>query len=383
MSGSTPDTRTECICLPRHRQRDGRLFSVLSLTLSGRRVWFNMAEGLFNQPFVYCNLCHRPSTKENPLNLTSCAHTLCSQHLNQSTCPVCGTGDILAIKLVEAKELPQEIKSLFLPTPAVLENLYNASQFQMTGLTNQCQYFQEQCIKLREKCARQRQLLYQAKEELDAVTGLRARIAELEAIVARGSIQNSHAKSTSSPMFTALKPPTTVDLTTEDHLQKGNQHFFLQKLKASSSLKTQMHHRQLPQNQSQTSSSSFGESFGNSGAVAESTQIEDFSLSPAKVPIVVDANSGMAGGIEKCQKEQSQFPTALDKLRIVKRNHTFNSNTRSFSRGNQGLTSHTRSSSTSQTQTALLMRRGTTSQGGAGPDMLASKGASNKFRRMK
>lgn len=349
-----------------------------------------MPEGLFDQPFVYCGVCHKHSTKEEPLYLTSCAHTLCLQHLNNTICPICGTRDILVIKLVETKQLPEDIRILFQPIPAVLENLYNVSQFQITGLVNQCQYYQENCIKLREKCARQRQLLYQAKEELDAVAKLKSRIAELEASLARRS---GHMNSSGSSVFTAMKPPDTVDLTGDDHVLQRDEQSFIQKLKTSSSLRNKL---QQPLKR-QTSASVFDRSFNDNEAIAESTQLDRFISTPSTLsgkkycssPIVDPLTKASTAvrtdtrGSEDSKKGQSQFPSALDKLRIVKRNHTFNNTAGSFSRGSQGLTPHMRSSNNMQTQTGLLMRRNTSGQPNSNSEGLATAGTSKKFRRIR
>lgn len=220
-----------------------------------------MNSQLFEQSFVYCNICHRRHSNGDPLRLTSCAHILCSLHVNNNNiCPVCNTRDISVIKLEADKNLPNDVTSFFEPLPNLLETIYNVSQFQQQALVNQIQYYQTHCVKLREKVARQQQLLYKAKQELDGVTQLKNRITDLELqltqvnmnsnnnnnyrshsqVVAKFfdtkgsnklSITNFDNKSSSS-----LQPPMTVDLTMDDsnHDDSGN---FLSKLKKTASLR--------------------------------------------------------------------------------------------------------------------------------------------------
>lgn len=350
--------------------------------------------GLFDQPFVYCGVCHKPATIEEPLYLTSCAHTLCLQHLSDTVCTLCGTRDILVIKLVESKQLPEDIRILFEPIPAVLENLYNVSQFQITGLVNQCQYYQEHCIKLQEKCARQRKLLYQAKGELDAVAKLKSRIAELEAVLGkrRNAMIDSH--SSGSSVFTVIKPPDTVDLTAED-----NEQTFLKKLKTSSSLRNKLQHRHHSPSTRRASTSVLDWQFSDNKAIAESTQLgsflstpdsfsgEKYRSSPTIDPPPTSLTAIGAGENntrnEELKKVQSKFPSALEKLRIVKRNHTITNAAGSRSRGSQGLTPQMRSSNGVQTQTGLLMRRNTSGQNAVSSEGPATKGTNNKFRRIR
>lgn len=362
-----------------------------------------MSEGLFNQPFVYCGVCHRQSNREDPLHLTSCAHTLCSEHLNTSQCPICQSRDVMAIKLLDNKQLPQDIRNLFQPMSTLLENLYNVSQFQSNGLINQCQYYQEHCIQLREKCARQRQLLFQAKQELDSVARLKDRIAELEAALARYAVSSGRGRSTESSVFTPLKPPDTVDLTADgadDVAAQRDEQSFLRKLKSSSSLRHKLQ-RQMqiqPLKGLPRSHDLVEKTFASDGAIAESTQLSGSAStagdhygrrfnssfvqegSRKSEPVVVansDHSTKRSGTLV-----QSQFPSALNKLRIVKRNHTYN-NPIATSRGTQGLTPHMRSSSNVQTQTGLLMRSNTSRQRSAGSETLAGKGTNNRFRRIR
>ncbi|CAR26554.1 hypothetical protein ZYGR_0H03710 [Zygosaccharomyces rouxii] len=323
-----------------------------------------MPPSLFDQQFVHCGVCHRQSSQEDPLYLTSCAHTVCSQHMNVKICPICHISDILVIKLAESKQLPDEIKMLFQPIPSLLENLHNVSQFQITGMINQCHYYQDLCEKLKEKCARQRQLLFQAKQELDSVAHLKSRIAELES-----QLQLQSTPSTSA-VFSGLRPnhraPDTVDLTLEDNKEES----FIRKLKTTNSLRNKRHTVEVP-NSNDSSNSSI------SNIMAESTQVDKLT-DPSEIT-------------SKKSSDLSQFsnnlPHALNKLRIVKRNHTLNNNSNATtSRGHQGLVTHMRSSSSSnsgmraQTQTNLLMRRNTTSRAPIGN----SQGTNNnKFRRVR
>lgn len=330
-----------------------------------------MPTGLFDQPFVHCGVCHRGSSPEDPLYLTSCAHTLCSQHMNAKFCPICQINDILVIKLTETKQLPDEIKMLFQPIPSLLENLHNVSQFQITGMVNQCHYYQDVCEKLKEKCSRQRQLLYQAKQELDSVAQLKSRITELEA-----QLQSQSTTSTSS-VFSGLRTnyraTDTVDLTMDEN--SNQEESFIRKLKTTNLLRNKRHMVDLPNSDGNSDSSI-------SDIMAESTQL-DKQEAPRK------RSSDLSNF-------SNNLPQALNKLRIVKRNHTFNNangNKATSSKGHQGLVTHMRSSSSSnstattntnmraQTQTNLLMRRNTISRGPIGSSQRSN--SSNKFRRIR
>ncbi|CAB4256166.1 similar to Saccharomyces cerevisiae YLR394W CST9 SUMO E3 ligase [Maudiozyma barnettii] len=209
-----------------------------------------MNSHLFEQNFVYCNVCHRRHSHGDPLNLTSCAHILCSLHVeNKHTCPVCDTDDISIIKLAVDKNLPPDVISFFEPLPNLLETIYNVSQFQQQALVNQIQYYQTHCVKLREKVARQQQLLYKAKQELDGVSKLRNRIIDLESQLKHNNTnsqgiskffdsRNSHKASTSYGDDHNIQPPMTVDLTMDDSENDGNT--FLSKLKKKSSIRNHM-----------------------------------------------------------------------------------------------------------------------------------------------
>lgn len=358
----------------------------------------SMSDELFNQPFVYCGICHRQSSREDPLHLTSCAHILCSEHLNTAACPICKNKDVMAVRLVESKQLPQDIRDLFQPMSTLLENLYIVSQFQSSSLMNQCHYYQEHCIKLREKCARQRQLLYQAKHELDSVARLKSRVADLEAMLAKRGDSSSRFKSNETSVFTTLKRPDTIDLTTEagDGIAaQQDEHSFLRKLKNSSPLRNKLQ-RQIPLKAMSRSSEVVEKTFSADGAIAESTQLNGTSTpgdhygKPSNSSLIEGRSNrnsavisnGELGAKKTNAMSQSQFPSALNKLRIVKRNHTFN-NVIGASRGHQCFNPHMTSSSSMQTQTGLLMRTNTSRQKSSGSESLIGKGTNNKFRRIK
>lgn len=217
-----------------------------------------MSDNAFNQFFVFCSVCHQRSSTGSPLLLSSCAHLLCSKHFPQdSTCPVCQTKDISTIKLLETKSLPGDVKIFFEPLPNILENIYNVSLFQMNGLNEQVLYYQQHCIKLREKVARQQQLLYQAKNELDNIPALKQKIQLLEETIqqyrvrsknsSKGGIQGIQEQ---SPFFqkkaksifhsASREPPPTVDLTTDNDSNdyEEQQQRFVSKLKQNSSWNT-------------------------------------------------------------------------------------------------------------------------------------------------
>lgn len=170
-----------------------------------------MSDALFDKNFVFCSICHQRAATGNPLILTSCAHILCDKHLSMDNiCPICKTNDISTVRLVEQQTLPKDVKLFFQPLPTLIENIYNISIFQINGLNEQIHYYQSHCIKLREKVARQQQLLYQAKNELDKIPLLKQKIQYLE-----DSIQ-----SITRNVSTTNKNKTPV---TKDHL-KGSKH---------------------------------------------------------------------------------------------------------------------------------------------------------------
>ncbi|CAI4047334.1 hypothetical protein N7582_004057 [Saccharomyces uvarum] len=273
-----------------------------------------MSDSIFEQPFVYCGVCHRRTSHGDPLRLTSCAHILCSQHspMTSKVCPICHSNDISIIKLVESKQLPTDIRIFFEPLPPLLESLYNVSQFQLKGLSNQCQYYQNHCLKLREKCARQQQLLYQAKVELDSMAGLKKRIQELETVLKHSNMSpmSMGIMSTKNKHQSHYQPPPTVDLTIDDNsLEEFEAKSFIQKLKKNSSLRNTAknnndsttpsinHHvnknqslyietLKNPSNNSIASpdlNPSANHNLPNISTIAESTNVNRFSYSPVHV----------------------------------------------------------------------------------------------------
>lgn len=273
-----------------------------------------MSDSIFEQPFVYCGVCHRRTSHGDPLRLTSCAHILCSQHspLTSKVCPICNSSDISIIKLIESKQLPNDIKIFFEPLPPLLESLYNVSQFQFRGLSNQCQYYQNHCLKLREKCARQQQLLYQAKIELDSMAALKKRIQELETVVRHNNVSSTSLSmlSTKNNHQSHYQPPPTVDLTVDDNsLEEFEAKSFIKKLKRSSSLRNSSKHNngtvtpsasaRVNKNQSlymetlnrQNKNSipspnpnqNINNNLPNISTIAESTNLNRFSCSPVRV----------------------------------------------------------------------------------------------------
>lgn len=230
-----------------------------------------MPETVFDQNFVFCSVCHQRSSTGNPLMLTSCAHTLCDKHLSpDNICVVCQTRDISTIKLNDPRTLPNDVKLFFEPLPNILETIYNVSLFQINGLNEQVQYYQVHCIKLREKVARQQQLLYQAKKELDTIPLLKEKIQSLETSIQSltSKSQNSwnsygrnngydnvfdkthffQRKSNSS--FSSgvnnrsnsnLPPPPTVDLTLDSDEYNEQQHFINKLKQTTTTLRNNTH----------------------------------------------------------------------------------------------------------------------------------------------
>ncbi|CAL9733732.1 chromosome stability protein 9 [Monosporozyma servazzii] len=215
-----------------------------------------MSESVFSQNFVFCSVCHQRSSTVSPLMLTSCAHTLCNKHLSQTNvCPICNNKNISTIKLLDERTLPTDVKLFFEPLPNVLESIYNVSLFQINGLNEQVQYYQSHCIKLREKVARQQQLLYQAKNELDTIPVLKQKVQFLEETLksfnSSRSVRSNRNKSltTSSretPFFqrklntsftsSNKEPPPTVDLTLDSD-EYNEQQQFISKLKQTTTLR--------------------------------------------------------------------------------------------------------------------------------------------------
>lgn len=232
-----------------------------------------MSDSIFEQNFVFCAICHQKAATGNPLILTSCAHILCDKHFPKNDiCPICKTNDFSTISLTDEQTLPNDVKIFFQPLPTLLESIYNASIFQINGLNEQVYYYQSHCIKLREKVARQQQLLYQAKNELDRIPLLKQKIQKLEDSVesltrnitntsknetpVNGSNvngtkykissffnkkSNSSFGLTSKNSYTQAQPPPTVDLTIDSDDYDEQQQQFISKLKQSQNLR---HHGQ-------------------------------------------------------------------------------------------------------------------------------------------
>lgn len=299
-----------------------------------------------NQPFVHCGVCHVSytgfSSSQPDFWLTSCAHILCTQHIGgdmlspkdltklKLKCPICHVENVSVLPLQQNNSLPQELTAFFQPLALQLENLYSVAQFQICGTMEQCEYYSKTCLKLQEKCNRQRQLLYNAREELNAVARYKERIKALEDELEALKRNSTPLKKNVLPYGNVkqLRPPPTVDLTRDD-IQES----FISKLKKSSSLKK------------------FGRASAavaldthacndNDTIIAESTKLNHItSLSNTSTRNCSnsssrDSRTGTAG---------RQFPSALEKLRIVKRNNT---STASTTPG-KGLFSHMRSSSSS------------------------------------
>ncbi|CCE61747.1 hypothetical protein TPHA_0B00750 [Tetrapisispora phaffii CBS 4417] len=308
---------------------------------------------MFDQWFVYCGVCYRRSSAEDPLLLTSCAHILCSQHWNSSfnSCSICQAVDISVIELAEGRRMPPDIMAFFQPFNQLLETVYNVSQFQTIGLVNQCKHFQEYVIKLQATCSKQRQILYQTKAEIDSIPKLRQKIKFLESelenermlksnrgtkrnITNNGTNNNNKMNfltSSSKDSFRhhSLKrseshgflrgsnnmsrnPPPTVDLTIDD--DNNADEIFLKKLK---------------KNANSLNTSSFPKT---PDIVAESTQIsESFtkdSMNGSSDPMgsllqrrsSKEAESSITNTTDT--KQKVKLPAALEKLRIIKRSNT-------------------------------------------------------------
>ncbi|CCK69043.1 SUMO ligase CST9 KNAG_0B06130 [Huiozyma naganishii CBS 8797] len=314
------------------------------------------SEQLFGQPFVFCHVCHQRSSPQDPLSLTSCAHTLCSKHLTSNRrCPVCCTNDVSVIKLVDKRTLPRDVGLFFEPVSDILETVCSVSQFQTNGLLSQVQYYQSHCVKLREKVARQQQLLHQAKQELDAIPKLKQRVRELESQRQEAPTNNffykKGARATDSASRGAgFQPPPTVDLTL-DYMDDEEQ--FVTKLRKNSTLRNKNPgsssqtppHRDLRRRMNNTVS----HSSTDSSIMAESTHLNKFPFqgTPTKAPttttvttttaatagtgLVLTPNSVSSGvrrrGTPQTDNTDSrptkmQFPTPLEKLRIARRNST-------------------------------------------------------------
>ncbi|CAI4047042.1 hypothetical protein SKDZ_12G4200 [Saccharomyces kudriavzevii ZP591] len=326
-----------------------------------------MSDSIFEQPFVYCGVCHRRTSHGDPLRLTSCAHILCSQHspLTSKVCPICHSSDISIIKLVESKQLPTDIRIFFEPLPPLLESLYNVSQFQLKGLSNQCQYYQNHCLKLREKCARQQQLLYQAKVELDSMAGLKKRIQELETVLKHSNVPSISLglMSTKTNHQIHYQPPPTVDLTVDDNsLEEFEAKSFIKKLKKNSSLRNssknnngtttasanthinrdQSFYIETLKNSTKNSipppnlDSNANNNLPNISTIAESTNLNRFSYSPAHAAkdfnnklanfdILTNNGSLSSKNISRLSSAsfQASSPLSSSSSRLILRNNNF------------------------------------------------------------
>lgn len=312
----------------------------------------------FKQAYIYCSVCHQRYTKEDPLHLTSCAHILCTKHINvTNVCPVCGTKDISVIKLLDSKPLPNDVKLFFEPIPDILEMLYNVTQFQMNGLVNQIEYYQNHCVKLREKVARQQQLLIQAKQELDLIPNMRKKINELENRIKGGDNRNGRSHTgtffnSRSQIVKPKEPPPTVDLTLDDEFSQEQP--FLTKVKLGNPNLTVAKSHIGKSITKHERSRDFTSS--NDTVMAESTQIGNhFTYSPLSKPTgrVVTVSTLSSSGNDKLvstdittpdrnrtaiisspryglvtpksiynRNSKMQFPTPLEKLTIIKRHNT-------------------------------------------------------------
>ena len=357
-----------------------------------------MSDPIFNQGFVYCFVCHRRHSAEYPLRLTSCAHILCTSHIdNSNECPVCNARHISVIELSERRTLPSDVLSYFLPLPELAETLYNASQFQQQALANQIQYYQDHVVKLREKVARQQQLLYKAKKELETVSKLKHEVASLEKqLQERAAAPNTTSKffdtrRRSSSMstrdiqgYSTPAPPMTVDLTLDDSM--GSDDTFLTKLKRTTpSLKGNALQNKgqyvstAPQESTTKTSHASGytarrQNSGNLAAESTHLSLQRFAHSPSNIGVgnpsslqpntssspihtnllrssqnMVSKPREQAGGRNQSTTQtQNRFPQSLSSLRIIKRNNTTSNDTntapRTLARSKQGIVAHMRSS---------------------------------------
>ncbi|ODV86639.1 hypothetical protein CANARDRAFT_174713 [[Candida] arabinofermentans NRRL YB-2248] len=138
----------------------------------------------YKQPFVYCGVCHTDYSSNDKVtyHLTSCAHILCSDHLdiyksqnyinsNQITCPICKNENIST--LIINDNLPKDLKTYFKPFPMQLEILFANSQFQYIGLIEKIQYQKDLIDKLNNKNIKLKDLLIQAKNEIISMDNLK------------------------------------------------------------------------------------------------------------------------------------------------------------------------------------------------------------------
>lgn len=264
-----------------------------------------------NQLWVNCSCCHKPygENEQDSFWLTSCAHILCEKHYksNMSCCPLCGKHGISLLSLDgDTSQLPLEVQSFFIPFTAQLEPLYTVANFQWDSMAQLCQYYRQMCLKLQEKCNRQRQLLYQAKTELDKYSVLKNDL----------KTRNGDLLQTASAMST----PTN---------QLADQESFVTKLQNS--------HRLKPQRGDS--------SLSVSNVLAESTSINT-KLTPISIPNSASsvssppkklANSTFESRSSSKQTGNKPLPNALERLKLKR------SNTSTVS--SRGILSHMRMNS--------------------------------------
>ncbi|CCH62955.1 hypothetical protein TBLA_0I02990 [Henningerozyma blattae CBS 6284] len=193
---------------------------------------------LFNQPFVFCNICYKKSTKQSPLYITSCAHILCSTHLHvekinnntiQNNCLYCDTNNISIIKLDDEKNLPYDILSYFKPfsisNSNLLETFLNVSNFQFNNLINHFSHLQSINSKLNLRLIRQKNLLAEAKISIDQIPilkneieNLKSKLIEYENLKLKlNEYENLHLNVNLNSMTKMNRPinnPSTTNITT-------------------------------------------------------------------------------------------------------------------------------------------------------------------------
>lgn len=363
------------------------------------KVKQGLMDNLYLQHFVHCGVCHKRAGKGDSLWLTSCAHLLCDTHLTPSKiCSICGNKDISCIKLGEQKKpVPAEVQAYFEPVTTMVENVYNVAQFQVRGLTEQCEYYQKACITLKDKCGRQQQLLFKAKQELDNIPKLRQRIKELEDKL-------RYYKGEGIGRDRIL--PQTVDLTAErdDENNNNNDNNFMNKFKSNSGLKSSIKNIKTLSREPSFESS---RNSMNSGtfAVAESTHLSrgtsissehsNFKNSPRNIIQTYSAMDKNVLGVtnDASVNSSSRIPEILNRLKL-KRNHTVENT------GSSQLTQRTFLISQREVKdidanmvsrngnSAKLLRRSNSQQLAGSKkrpqsNALLRSGSSNKFRRLK
>ncbi|KAL3231411.1 Chromosome stability protein 9 [Nakaseomyces bracarensis] len=211
----------------------------------------------------------------------------------------------------------------------LIQNVYNAANFQVSGLSEQCQYYQKVCLTLKEKCGRQQQLLFKAKQELDNIPKLRNRIKELEEKLKYSS--SSDVDRVRRVSKSNSNVPPTVDLT-----QENDDEQFISKFKSNRVLKATVN-RKSRDNIVREHSSDIGmpmtqETF----AVAESTHISkntpitsdnSGNIKPVRSSIVgiMNRSTNRIDPLKNSQNSitgnNSRIPELLSRLKL-KRNHT-------------------------------------------------------------